>query len=204
MSSSKKSKSTSSTAHQSADIDEVADSLRQANAGAADTASDKRAADLELANSEKRPRNTGSGLEADNSSDNDGGLNGENSDSEGEDTLARLLRPEFFESAMQLFNERRLRHPSAWSVDSRFVTPRPLDSFALHSVLMAATTADDFVVLQAMGRQTGGDSLIWKLVAKALDPASVYNQNFRLGKLFYTKVETESNIGNTVGMAEVS
>jgi hypothetical protein len=118
MSSSKKSKSTSSTAHQSTDIDEVADSLRQAITGTADTAGEKRAADLELANSEKRPRNTGSGLEADNSSDNDGGLNGENSDSEGEDTLARLLRTEFFESAMQLFNERRLRHPAAWSVDS--------------------------------------------------------------------------------------
>ena len=57
---------------------------------------------------------------------------------------------------------------------------------------MAATTADDFVVLQAMGRQAGGESLIWKLVARALGPASVYNQNFRLGELFYTKVEDES------------
>jgi hypothetical protein len=57
---------------------------------------------------------------------------------------------------------------------------------------MAATTADDFVVLQAMGRQAGGESLIWKLVARALGPASVYNQNFLLGELFYTKVEDES------------
>ena len=132
--SSKKSKSTSSTAHQTADIDEVADLLRQANTGTEDTAGGKRAADSELANSSKRQMNTGSGLEADDSSDNDGGLNGENSDSEGEDNLARLLRTEFFESAMQFFNERRLRHPSAWSVDStgRFVTPRQLGSFVLH------------------------------------------------------------------------
>jgi hypothetical protein len=57
---------------------------------------------------------------------------------------------------------------------------------------MAATTADDFVVLQAMGRQAGGGSLIWKLVAKALHPTSVYNQNFRLGELFYTKMENEA------------
>ena len=104
--SSRNSKSaTSSTAHQTADVDEVADSLRQANSGTEDTAGGKRAADSELANSSKRPMNTGSGLEADDSSDNDGGLNGENSDSEGEDTLARLLRTEFFESAMQFFNE---------------------------------------------------------------------------------------------------
>ena len=57
---------------------------------------------------------------------------------------------------------------------------------------MAATTTDDFVVLQAMGRQAGGDSLVWKLVAKALGPASIYNQTFRLGQLFYTKVENEA------------
>ena len=156
------------------------------------TAGERRAADVESANAAKRPRNTGSGLEADDSSENDGGLNGENSGSEGEDTTARLLRPDFFESAMQLFNERRGRYPSAWSVDSKFVTPRPLGSLVLHSVLMAATTADDFVVLQAMGRQADGDSLIWKLVAKALGPASVYNQNFRLGEFFYTKVENEA------------
>jgi hypothetical protein len=59
---------TSSTAaHQSetADIDEVADSLRQANTGMEDTSGGKRAADSELANSAKRQMNTDSGLEAD-------------------------------------------------------------------------------------------------------------------------------------------
>jgi hypothetical protein len=211
MSSSKKSKSTSSTAaHQSetADIDEVADSLRQANTGMEAASGGKRAADLELANAAKRQLNTDSGLEADDSSDNDDGLNGENSDSEGEDILARPLRTEFFESAMQIFNERRLRHPSAWSVDCKFMVPRQLGSFALHSVLMAATTADDFVVLQAMGRQAGVDSLIWNLVARLLalhlSTTRIFGwENFSTRR-WRMSLGVHCNIGNTGGMVEVN
>ena len=183
--------SSSSSMPGNTEVDEIADSLRQANPNTGEAAGEKRPMEADLDAAAKKMRNPREGLEADDSSDG-GGLNGEDSDPEGEDLLARFLRPEFFDSAMQLFNERRLRHPAAWSVDRKYVTPRPLDSFATDSILMAATAADDFIVFQVVGRQADGGALVLKIVARALDAASAYRRNYLLGDLF--SATDESNV----------